>query len=959
MRGTCPGLAGGRASSARGAAAAHAPPKPRTGGAARRPAPVREHAACSGCGAARRRGQRVAARASLGDSDGRTNQGLFPAGRKQIKVELPSLALRVDAGRALSDPAYCDAVSDAVRGGANLVLLFDASGSAGGGRSLYQAAVKVKDLVRGRAPLLLLDRPDLASAAGADGVLLTKDAVPLVVAREMIQDVSMLIGAEVDLAVSAGQAAADGAGVIVLRGQTSGGAAPTGEEIAAARKAQRAASIPLLAWAGDDPAAVREAASVGADGLVVDAATLPGLAEAATGSLDDDSEHAAAARALLRLMEAGGADPGVSEEEEGGVAEAAEEGRSRVEAVEAQVIGAPERTAPAWFRPGQVGVMTDAVETLLKRERDALADALRLVREASPTMEEASLLEDALAQLEELFLMVVVGEFNSGKSSVINALLGGKFLPEGILPTTNEINILKYSADAPPGQGTARQEEDGLYVRELPAPFLQEVTVVDTPGTNVVLSRQQRLTEEYVPRADLVLFVMSVDRPLTDSEVTFLKYIKRWGKKVVFVLNKADLLSSPDDVAQVEAFVRENAARILETGDPKVMSVSARQALKAKTEVGNGTDLLGTMDAEELRTSPDWIASGYNGLEQFLLGFLGGGTGAGEVLRLKMMTPVGIAEALLSAAGRQLAQEEQAARADVEALKKVAPQLDGFADAVMRDSAAQRARCREALLRAAERIDDAVDAVIQLSNPGVASAYLLGSNDRKSLPIARALSQKEIAGGLEEVEALAVQHSRWLSDNCNKQVAGYTRYCLGLAEPLGTDLTALVPDAGLATDAAWKDAAQVVQGYDAGTALSQVEEGTREAVVGTASLVGGSAVLVFLLTNILQTSIEDILALALGGAGVGVAFVTLPVKRAMVKRAARAEVERVATQLDTVMTAEAERKVAMVKDAVGAMVEPLQAAAEREEARVKALQERCEQADAAVAALRKEITATG
>jgi hypothetical protein len=36
-----------------------------------------------------------------------------------------------------------------------------------------------------------------------------------------------------------------------------------------------------------------------------------------------------------------------------------------------------------------------------------------------------------------------VGEFNSGKSSVINALLGGKFLAEGILPTTNEISILK------------------------------------------------------------------------------------------------------------------------------------------------------------------------------------------------------------------------------------------------------------------------------------------------------------------------------------------------------------------------------------------------------------------------------------------------------------------------------------------------------------------------------------
>ena len=46
------------------------------------------------------------------------------------------------------------------------------------------------------------------------------------------------------------------------------------------------------------------------------------------------------------------------------------------------------------------------------------------------------------------------------------------------------------------------------------------------------------MTEEYVPKADLILFVMSCDRPLTDSEVKFLKYIKEWKKKVVFVINK-------------------------------------------------------------------------------------------------------------------------------------------------------------------------------------------------------------------------------------------------------------------------------------------------------------------------------------------------------------------------------------------------------------------------------------
>lgn len=111
-----------------------------------------------------------------------------------------------------------------------------------------------------------------------------------------------------------------------------------------------------------------------------------------------------------------------------------------------------------------------------------------------------------------------------------------RYLAEGILPTTNEISVLKFLED---GEEEFTQNSDGFFIRRLPAKLLQEMNVVDTPGTNVILDRQQRLTEEYVPRADLVLFVMSADRPFTESEVNFLKYIRQWGKKVIFLVNKA------------------------------------------------------------------------------------------------------------------------------------------------------------------------------------------------------------------------------------------------------------------------------------------------------------------------------------------------------------------------------------------------------------------------------------
>ena len=170
---------------------------------------------------------------------------------------------------------------------------------------------------------------------------------------------------------------------------------------------------------------------------------------------------------------------------------------------------------------------------------------------------------EARKGLEELFLLVIVGEFNAGKSSVINAVLGKKHLKEGILPTTNEISVLRHG-DAP----RSEQSSDGFYTQYIPADLLREVNIVDTPGTNVILERQQRLTEEFVPRADLVLFVLSADRPMTESEVRFLKYIRKWGKKVLFVVNKCDRLDGVDEVNEVRAFVAENAERLLGVADP-------------------------------------------------------------------------------------------------------------------------------------------------------------------------------------------------------------------------------------------------------------------------------------------------------------------------------------------------------------------------------------------------------
>ena len=98
-----------------------------------------------------------------------------------------------------------------------------------------------------------------------------------------------------------------------------------------------------------------------------------------------------------------------------------------------------------------------------------------------------------------------------------------------------------------------------------PAPLLREIHIVDTPGTNAIMREHEAITAEFVPRSDLVLFVTSADRPFTETERAFLEQVRGWGKKIVIVINKIDILDGERQVEEVTAFVarqRPRAARV-------------------------------------------------------------------------------------------------------------------------------------------------------------------------------------------------------------------------------------------------------------------------------------------------------------------------------------------------------------------------------------------------------------
>jgi small GTP-binding protein len=176
-----------------------------------------------------------------------------------------------------------------------------------------------------------------------------------------------------------------------------------------------------------------------------------------------------------------------------------------------------------------------------------------------------------------LFLLVVVGEFNAGKTAFLNALLGERLLTEGVLPTTSQIQVLRYGDQKHEDRHRRRRAR-----HPLPVAWLREINLVDTPGTNAVIQRHQEITEHFIPRSDLVLFVTSADRPFSESErLLLLERIRAWGKKIIVVVNKIDLIDDPADRQRIVDFVAENGAQLLGV-TPRIFPVSARLALKAK-----------------------------------------------------------------------------------------------------------------------------------------------------------------------------------------------------------------------------------------------------------------------------------------------------------------------------------------------------------------------------------------
>ena len=372
----------------------------------------------------------------------------------------------------------------------------------------------------------------------------------------------------------------------------------------------------------------------------------------------------------------------------------------------------------------QQGELVALERKLVLHVRDALA-------QSDGPRADLDRLASLVHEMDELFLLVVVGEYNSGKSTFINALLGDEVFAMGDLPTTRTISILRYGEAGSP-------EKIGEHVQlyHYPLDVLRDLDIVDTPGTNSIERMEEAITREFVPRADLLLFVTSLLQPLTASELDFLTHIREWGKKVVFVVNGIDRRNSDEQLDRVREYLTREVTARLGVAAPTLYFISALQALRAKTG-GNAT-------------TPD-SRNEYAALERYVMETLR----ETERVRLKLLTPLGVLTHVLKTNVSALVGRLAVVHADAGVLRSIREQLEAYSKEMRSDSERYLIEMRNVLYELERRGRSWFERTIRIGN-----AFFLRNKDA----VENRFRAEVVQDSPEQVEAVVHRMVDWTVD---------------------------------------------------------------------------------------------------------------------------------------------------------------------------------------------------
>ncbi|XP_022758213.1 probable transmembrane GTPase FZO-like, chloroplastic isoform X1 [Durio zibethinus] len=774
---------------------------------------------------------------------------LFPGGYKRPEIKVPNFVLQLDPEEVLADDNALGFIDKAVSKWIGLVVL---NGGEGSGGRVYEAARSLKAVVKDRAYLLITERVDIAAAVGASGVVLSDQGLPAIVARNTMMDSKSdsvflpLVARTVQTASAALNASSsEGADFLIY---------DLGEQEyvdMVMKSVYGNVKIPIFIVNSNSQAKVTsytEGSKIlksGASGLVLSLEDLRLLTDDVLSQLFN----------IVSTIN----------------------NKPRGESIDELKMADIDHDSHQKMGVAGFIKVEDREKQLIEKERSVLIEAINVFQKAAPLMEEISLLIDAVAQIDEPFLLAIVGEFNSGKSTVINALLGERYLKEGVVPTTNEITFLRYSELDGKDLQRCERHPDGQLICYLPAPILKEMNIVDTPGTNVILQRQQRLTEEFVPRADLLFFVISADRPLTESEVAFLRYTQQWKKKVVIVLNKADLYQNAEELEEAISFIKENTQKLLNTEDVTLYPVAARSVLEEKHSATSGVG----KEYRDLSVSDsNWRTISFYKLENFLYSFLDGSTSTGvERMKLKLGTPIAIAERILSACEILNRKDCQSAEQDLTSANEIVSGVKEYVIKMENESISWRRRTLSMIDTTKSRILELVESTLQLSNLDIVALYFLKGGSSATLPATSRVQNDILGPALADAQNLLGDYVTWLQSNNAREGRLYEESF----EKRWPSLAYSDKQYHLETYELLRKLDQlslrVIENFSANAASKLFEQEVREAFLGTFGGLGAAGLSASLLTSILPTTLEDLLALGLCSAGGFIAISNFPARR--------------------------------------------------------------------------------
>ena len=533
-------------------------------------------------------------------------------------------------------------------------------------------------------------------------------------------------------------------------------------------------------------------------------------------------------------------------------------------------------------------ILDEKYSKIILEEKLLLQSLLAEIRELSSS-ELESRLRSVQESMDNLFSLVFIGEFSTGKSSIINALLGQETLPKGITPTTDEITVIKY------GESGGVNVEKGCRIISVPQERLRGLYIVDTPGTNVTIEQHERLTQDYIPKADIVFFTIGAERAVTGSEAKLIKFIKEgWLKNIVFLLNKIDIAH---DDKELETLIRHTEGELERSFGikPLLIPVSAKLAWEGRT--ASDTSL--------------YSRSGFERLEEYIFNTLS----EEERIRMKIRGTSEFAISLCAETDRALDGHIDKISEDMRRLGEFEKKLDSMKEEIVENSAQFTERIRSRLLEFKTRGMEYIDELIRFGN-----ILKLMSKQKIAKEFEYRVSRQTVAELEKDLDAMVMWTEKSARSLLDSSIEFYNKSIRPESSGVGTGF---IYDRTRLVDTVRSELETKRKAIDPATLGGNLVDSARGAVASVLGVQVGSLAIGAAVVSAFSSLVVDITGILATIAVMATAFAILPKKRRGAIREFNQKVDALIEEMISSVSSQLERDFSGIEIQVTDSLAPL------------------------------------